>query len=155
MKKLLFCLMIFSSGYLIAQDENDMNKHSVSLNLGGTSVMIGGSYEYFAKERFQFEVGAGYPGFGIGFNYYPWKRSPGSFRPFMGLSARMISNYLDYFHPMYVLPVGVTWFMKKRFNLALAAEPGLITVTAKSDPAKEILVPFIWGNFKLTYRIGK
>lgn len=105
--------------------ENNIEKHSVSGNILGSSSLFGVTYERILKENFIFEVGVGYVGFGLGVTYYPFKIRKSMIRPYTGMKFSLLvlpevfGAYGGY------IPFGATYFSKHRFNIGLDFGPAL------------------------------
>ena len=75
--KLIILLTFLITTNLFAQNTSTKNfeieKHSISGNILGSSSLFGFTYERVLSNSFIFEVGFGYVGLGTGITFYPFK----------------------------------------------------------------------------------
>lgn len=138
------------------QEFGGIYKSSISANVGGTSGIIGGSFEHFVNPHLQFEIGAGFPACGIGINIYPWAVKRGSER-FM-LSYKGVYFNSPWRLPVYqhALVVGLTFFTDRKWNWTLNVGPMYVHSTNSFDfipPEGESPIS-VMINFKWSYRFS-
>jgi len=155
MKNINFLLIVSSiliSSIVNAQesksDFDGMRKNAISFNILGATPIIGITYERIVSKNISVEVGGGIPSFGAGFKYYPSGIKESQMLFHTGLSGSFVESssfdvwgtsdntwvFLGY------LPIGVSYFGEKGFNLGVDLGPAVADTFA------------IWGNVKVGYR---
>lgn len=105
--------------------KNDIETHSVSGNVLGSSSLVGITYERVLSKKFIFEVGLGYVGLGTGITFYPFKIKKFNVCPYTGIKfsflvlPEVVGAYGGY------IPFGVTLFSKHRVNIGIDIGPAL------------------------------
>ncbi len=125
-----------------------MRKNAISLNILGTTPIVGITYDRIVSEKVSIEIGAGIPSVGAGFKYYAWNIKESKILFHVGLSTSFIfSEAFDVWGTsdnsgvfMGYLPIGMSYFGKHGFNLGVDIGPA---VAAQVIP---------YGNLKLGYR---
>lgn len=143
-------LVSFSS---IAQETTSgiegMRKNAISFNILGTTPFVGITYDRIVSENLSVEIGVGIPSVGAGFKYYPSGIKESKMLFHIGLTGTIISaKALDIWGSseddagifVAYLPIGVSFFGEKGFNLGVDLGPA---VAEKFAP---------WGNVKVGYR---
>lgn len=125
--KLIILLTFLIANNTIAQNaitkNNEIEKHSVSGNLLGSSSLVGVTYERILSKKFIFEVGFGYAGLGTGITFYPFKIEKFNVCPYTGIKFSYLAlpgvfgAYGGY------IPFGATFFSKHRLNIGLDFGP--------------------------------
>jgi len=145
--------ILFISFSSIAQETTSgiegMRKNAISFNILGTTPFVGITYDRLVSENLSVEIGVGIPSVGAGFKYYPWGIKESKMLFHVGLTGTIISaKALDIWGSsednagifVAYLPIGVSFFGEKGFNLGVDLGPA---VAAKFAP---------WGNVKVGYR---
>ncbi len=143
MKSVLLIAMTFSCLFSWGQNEIDsatvadlkstefggLYKSSISVNVGGTSGFIGGSFEHFVNPHLQLEIGGGFPACGIGLNVYPWKVKRASERFMIAYKGVYLNT--PWRLPVYqhAIVVGLTFFTEKKWNWTFNVGPMYIHST--------------------------
>ncbi len=149
---LLIFTVLFISFNSIAQETTsgiqEMRKNAISFNILGATPIIGITYERIVSKNISLEVGAGIPSFGAGFKYYPWGIKESQMLFHTGLSGTYVeTDFFDVWGTsdntwvfLGYLPIGVSYFGEKGFNLGVDLGPAVADTFA------------IWGNVKVGYR---
>ena len=144
--------LVFLSSFVYAQETNSdfdsMRKNAISFNILGATPIIGITYERIVSKNISLEVGAGIPSVGAGFKYYPWGIKESKILFHTGLTGSIVfSEAFDIWGTsdsngvfLGYLPIGISYFGKKGFNLGLDLGPAVADIVAP------------WGNVKLGYR---
>jgi hypothetical protein len=150
-------------GQVIDIDKEDLKKmefagvfkSSIGLQIGGTSGIIGFSYDLLLTEKLRAEIGGGYAGAGIGIKIYPFsvKRQAICFN--LGIRSQVLA--LPDSSPMHLhsLPIGITYFGSNRLNYEFDLGPALPFPLHNNENiygASEFL--FGYASFKLSYRFS-
>ncbi len=125
-----------------------MRKNAVSFNIGGTTPIIGITYDRVVSENVSLEIGAGLPSVGVGFKYYPWGIKESKILFHVGLTGSYVfSEALDFWGTsdkggvfFGYLPIGISYFGEHGFNLGVDLGPAVADGFAP------------WGNLKVGYR---
>ncbi len=145
---ILVFMSFFVNGQETTSDFDSMRKNAISFNILGATPIIGITYERIVSKNISVEVGGGIPSFGAGFKYYPSGIKESQMLFHTGLSGSFVESssfdvwgtsdntwvFLGY------LPIGVSYFGKKGFNLGVDLGPAVADTFA------------IWGNVKVGYR---
>lgn len=108
-----------------AQDVDNLEKHSVSINILGSSALAGITYESILSNRIIFEFGVGIAGVGAGLTFYPFKIKESNFCPYTGVKFSSVvlldvgGGYGGY------IPIGVTLFSINHFNIGFDFGPAI------------------------------
>ena len=149
---LLIFSILFISFSSIAQETKSgiegMRRNAISFNILGTTPIVGITYDRVVSEYFSIEIGAGIPSVGAGFKYYPSGIKESKMLFHVGLTGIILSaKALDIWGTseddgllVAYLPIGVSYFGEKGFNLGVDLGPA---VAAKFGA---------WGNVKVGYR---
>ena len=70
----------------------DIEKHSVSGNILGSSSLIGITYERVLSKKIIFEVGIGIAGVGTGMTFYPFNIKNSEICPYTGMKFKYSST---------------------------------------------------------------
>ena len=106
MKKIIF-ILLFIPIITFAQIE----KNSISLNILGTSSVLGVTYERFITQKIQVEFGIGLIGIGVGVNYYINKIEKNKLNTYIGLKTTSIVLVDVGGGTLLYIPIGIN-FMK-------------------------------------------
>ncbi|RKS55266.1 hypothetical protein BC962_0225 [Gillisia mitskevichiae] len=149
---LLIFTFVFISFTSIAQETTSgiegMRKNAISFNILGTTPLIGITYDRVVSENISLELGVGIPSVGAGFKYYPSGIKVSKMLFHVGLTGTIISaKALDIWGTseddgllVAYLPIGVSYFGEKGFNLGVDLGPAMAKTFAP------------WGNVKVGYR---
>lgn len=127
-KIIVFFAFLISNNVKAQETEtfkNDIETHSVSGNVLGSSSLVGITYERVLSKKFIFEVGLGYVGLGTGITFYPFKIKKFNVCPYTGIKfsflvlPEVVGAYGGY------IPFGVTLFSKHRVNIGIDIGPAL------------------------------
>ncbi|MEP6261154.1 MAG: hypothetical protein ABJ092_06220 [Gillisia sp.] len=149
----ILCLSIIFISYSGNAQEatsgfDGMRKNAISINILGTTPLIGITYDRVVSEKVSIEIGAGIPSVGAGFKYYPWGIKESKILFHVGLTGSYVfSEALDVWGNsekkgifMGYLPIGISYFGERGFNFGIDVGP----------VAAAIVAPY--GNLKLGYR---
>ncbi len=149
---LLIFTVLFISFTSIAQettsDFDSMRKNAISFNILGTTPFIGIIYDRIVSENLSLEIGAGIPSVGAGFKYYPSGIKESKMLFHVGLTGTILfTEAFDVWNTsddngvlLAYLPIGVSFFGEKGFNLGVDIGPAVAKTFAP------------WGNVKVGYR---
>ena len=152
-------LLIFSFLFvfqLYSQNEKELieRKNSISLNLFGTSGIVGVTYERLLFNHIGLEAGFGLYGFGGGITYYPLVVQNNKINPYVGIKYNQIIVLVR--EATYV-PLGITYTSK--WNVNFGADIGLAYYPEKQFGSNAPLfsikedsnIGYLW-NVKIGYR---
>ncbi|MFN4761907.1 hypothetical protein ACKGJN_02180 [Gillisia sp. Q332] len=125
-----------------------MRKNAISLNILGTTPIVGITYDRIVSENVSFEIGAGLPSIGVGMKYFPSGIKESKFLFHLGLTSVFVfSEAFDIWGTsdksgsfMGYLPIGISYFGEGGFGLGIDLGPAV---------ASEF---FPYGNVKVGYR---
>ena len=146
---------------LQSQEFGGIYKSSISVNVGGTSGIIGGSFEHFVNPHLQLEVGAGFPACGIGVNIYPWKIKRGAERFMFAYKGVYLNT--PWRLPIYqhAIVLGLTFFTEKKWNWTLNVGPMYVHSTdnfnfiePEGDSPLSVMVN-IKGSYRFSFQAMK
>jgi len=129
-------------------------KNSFSLNLAGTSGVVGFSWENLITKRLISDIGIGFPGIGLGIRYLPIPVKRGTLRPHLNvISSFMVWPGAAAFQQFYG-GAGLSLFLTRKFNFSFDLGPSWFyhywVATGKAFPDRF----FLMGNVKAGYRFS-
>lgn len=148
----VFCVVKTGFAQEVSDSERVSRKNAVSLNVAGSTPLIGVTYERLMTDHFNFEFGLGLISVGTALKYFPWAISDNKMVFHTGLSTNIFSTPLDdlrssdYSNITYLM-IGLTYFGVGGFNFALDVGPSYnydFTYNESSTP--------FYGSIKLGYR---
>ena len=157
---IIMSLLLSSNIYSQSFDDNEPlnnndfieNKNSISINMFGTSGIVGISYERLLFNSLRLEVGVGMFGFGAGISYYPLKIKKNKISPYIGVKHNVIVLYS---YKSTYIPIGLTYFYGDKFNFG--ADIGFAKYYETSNSSDSPLFslqgdkyPLLW-NIKIGY----
>jgi len=144
--------LLLSSSTVFAQDNTsdfkNIRKNAISVSVLGISPLVGITYDRIVSENLSLEIGVGIPSFGAGVKFYPFGIKESKFMFHTGLSGTYLYTAAfgvwdkDEDSGIFVgyVPIGVSYFGKKGFNLGADIGPAMADQT------------LLYYNLKLGYR---
>ena len=150
MKKIIF-ILLFIPIITFAQIE----KNSISLNILGTSSVLGATYERFITQKLQVEFGIGLIGIGFGVNYYINKIKKNKLNTYIGLKTTSIVLVDVGGGTLLYIPIGINFMKYQNINISLDLGPAY-SKWVSSDFGEFTSTTnyrfLIYGNLKLGFR---
>ena len=151
---LFFAFLIIFQLYSQNEKESIERKNSISLNLFGTSGIVGISYERLFINRIGLEVGVGLYGFGGGVIYYPLTIQKNKINPYIGVKYNQLIVFV---REATYIPFGITYTSK--WNVNFGADIGFAYYPDKQFGTNAPLfsikentnIGYLW-NAKIGYR---
>ena len=149
---ILICILFLSSTIYsqeIKNETNEIRKNAISLNLLGTTPIMGITYERIVSDKISFEIGLGIPGIGVGMKVFPFGIRERKLMFHTGITATYVKFKAiwgggDVEGVIAYLPLGMSYFGKHGFNFGIDVGP------AAGIYDETVLRPY--GNLKVGYR---
>ena len=147
----IFILFLSSTIYSqeIKDETNEIRKNVISLNLLGTTPIMGITYERIVSDKISFEIGLGVPSIGVGMKIFPSGIREEKLMFHTGITTTLLlfpdnSNGDSDKEFIAYLPLGMSYFGESGFNIGIDIGPGV----KMGD--ETFFIPY--GNIKVGYR---
>jgi len=134
-----------------------VKKNAVSFNFGGTTPLIGITYERLLSKNMSIELGIGKPSVGFGIKFFPYGIKTLKIRLHLGLTAVYVNsgdNEIFGLKAIIIyLPIGLSYYGKNGFNFGFDLGPGILNNYSfyNNHYLDSNLIPY--GNLKLGIRM--
>lgn len=158
-RKDIILIIVLTISYLSLYAQNDPNidslgKNAVSVNIFGTSIIYGISYERILSKNYTLDFGVGIIGIGTGIKYYFSDLRKQKILFYSGFTLNVSGLYGNTDVRIYsgkgflvYFPIGLSYFGKKKLSVGLDIGPG--TTFVKQYNGHSII---IYGNIKAGFR---
>ena len=144
----------------VEQSNAMIERSSFSANIMGSSSLGGITFDKVISDKFIWEIGLGYVGFGTGLTYYPFNIQKSKICPYTGLKFSFLGLPEVVMAGWGYIPIGVTFFSKQRLNIGIDVGPALGKMKNVSNPEKNWESSLfrdrkirIFGNLKVGFRL--
>jgi hypothetical protein len=130
-------------------DQQEYKINGISFNMGGTSPVLGITYERAVSDKISLEFGVGFPSIGMGMKLFPYGIRQQKSMFHVGFTANYLNSgdgeITGFEGFILYLPIGLSYYGKNGFNFGIDAGPGNVREGFYSD-----LIPY--GNIKIGKR---
>jgi len=125
---LLLCICAFLTDSCFSQTDENWSpvskKNAISINIAGTTPLIGVTYERLISNKFTAEIGLGIYSIGVAIKYFPFSIYDNKMVFHSALGTNLFATPFDTFgsgdfSSINYLTIGLTYFGKEGFGFAL------------------------------------